>query len=221
MVVSGIVNSPLNAPSTLLNTSKSSSDKQPLYSSLSDSSGYNPHNGNYFGDGSDLKYDEQGRALANIQTGAFYKDNSIASGRSDEGFKTQLDYQLQHVDSYISNAKKAGNQKAISFAEENRARLLSDGTIRPTWKFDGRGFGYSGNINDEGRQYWYDPSTGESKGNLKMEDPTYDLMRDSNYDYYKSYSDEVWDRYFDEWIDNGKLQDTTVDKKWLLSFKDY
>ncbi len=184
-------------------------------------SGYNPVNGNYFGDGSNLKYDEQGRALANIKTGAHYKDNNIALGRSDEGFKTQLDYQIQNVNNYASTAKKANNQKAVTFAEETKQMLLNGLAVNPTWKFDGRSFGYSGNFDVKGREYSYDPYTSEKSGNEKMDDSTYDLMRDSSYNHYQSFSEEVWDQYFNEWVEKDHLENTTIDKQWLMSFKDY
>lgn len=220
MTAMGNVSLPLNTASAVSSASSSSSPNSTAKSSSLAMSGYNPNNGNYYGDGSNLKYDAEGRALSNIKTGAYYKDNNIALGRSDEGFKTQLDYQIQHINSYTSNAKKAGNQNAITFAEENKKRLLNGDAIVATMRYDARGFGYSGNTDENGRDYLYDPYTRTSTGNVKMADSTYDLMRDSNYSHYNSYSEEVWDNYFNSWVDNGQLKDTTIDKQWLMSFKD-
>lgn len=209
----------LVAKDTSYVTSISASNSS-LKASSKITNGYNPINGNYYGDGSNLRYDEHGRAIANINTGAYYKDNNIALGRSDEDFKTQLDFQLQHVNSYITNAKKNSNQNAIEFAEENKRRILNREETKSTLIFDGRGYGYSGNLEVKGRDYTYDPYSDKSTGNVKLEDPNYDLMRDSDYNHFSSFSDEIWDNYFREMVDSDNIKNTTIDKQWLLSFKD-
>lgn len=198
---------------------------------------YNPYNGNYYGDGSDVKRNSKGDAIANEKTGSsrnsygegvVTRDGgksygsagggggySAPSGSGSSGTGSQFkDKQVDNAKDYIEKAKNSGRSQseidsAIKYAQEQIRRVKAGEDLQYTWKYDGRGFGSSGNYGEAGREFSYDPFTGAVKGNTAMKDPNYNLMYDPRFNYGQGFYQEQYANspWLKELESQGKLVD--------------
>lgn len=171
--------------------------------------GYNPYNGNFYGDPNLMQRDSQGRQIVNIKTGELYSDRRAR----------ELAEQAAYEKAFADRVYASGNQAAIDRLEYNRKARAEGRPTLPTTVYDFRGYAYDGNTSMDGRIYNFDWNTGQETGNLNLANPDYDLMRDPNYQHWKSYNNELWNNYYKALVTAGQLEDNRDNYDWLMSFQ--
>lgn len=143
--------------------------------------GYNPYNGQYFGDGTGILKDSQGNRIANNKTGAlFYGDTGF---RTTANPNNQAESMWNNMQDFNQKAVSSGSKTAQAYAQEQMKRFLAGDPMMYTYKGDFRGFADNGNVDTQGREFAVDPFSGQMTGNIAMSDPNYDLLKDPRFNY--------------------------------------